>query len=78
MRNTHNPNFLSAVTERLRSIIDSPDCRVTGIVKREELERLLRHEDNIQWYGQLMNLPQIIAYFIQLDYWLRKFNIRLL
>lgn len=75
---THNPNFLNAVTERLRNIINSPDCRITELVKREELEKLLRHEENIQWYGQLMNLPQIIAYFIQLDYWLRKFSIKLL
>ncbi|MGN1037757.1 MAG: asparagine synthase-related protein, partial [Ruminococcus sp.] len=74
---THNPDFLNAVTERLRNIINSPDCRVTELVKRKELEKLLRHEENIQWYGQLMNLPQIIAYFIQLDYWLRKFNIKL-
>jgi len=74
---THNPNFLNAVTERLKNIIDSPDCRLTELVNREELERLLRHEDNVQWYGQLMNLPQTIAYFIQLDYWLRKFKIRL-
>jgi len=74
---THNPNFLGAVTERLLNIINSSDCRLTELVKREELEKLLRHEDNVQWYGQLMNLPQIIAYFIQLDYWLRKFKIRL-
>lgn len=74
---THNPNFLDAVTKRLENIINSPDCRLTELVKREELEKLLRHEDNVQWYGQLMNLPQTIAYFIQLDYWLRKFEIRL-
>lgn len=75
---THNPNFLNAVTQRLQAIIESPDCRLTELVKREALEKLLRHEDKVQWYGQLMNLPQTIAYFIQLDYWLRKYNIRLI
>ena len=74
---THNPNFLKAVTERLNEIISQKDCVLTKLVKKEELERLLRHEDKVQWYGQLMNLPQTIAFFIQLDYWLKKFNIEM-
>lgn len=74
---THNPSFLAAVTEKLKGIL-SNDTPITEMIKREELERLLRHEDNIQWYGQLMNLPQTIAYFIQLDYWMKKFNIKII
>ena len=74
---THNPEFLAGVTEKLRSVLDSGGERLTQLVKREELEKLLRHEDNVQWYGQLMNLPQTIAYFIQLNYWLERFGIKL-
>lgn len=74
---THNPNFLKAVTEKLQDILSSGDRTLTQLVKREELERLLRHEDKVQWYGQLMNLPQTIAFFIQLDRWLERFKIRL-
>ncbi|WP_295081807.1 asparagine synthase (glutamine-hydrolyzing) [Ruminococcus sp.] len=74
---THNPAFLAGVTEKLRSILDNGGERLTQLVKREELEKLLRHEENVQWYGQLMNLPQTIAYFIQLSYWLERFDIRL-
>ncbi|MBP5433054.1 asparagine synthase (glutamine-hydrolyzing) [Ruminococcus sp.] len=74
---THNPAFLSGVTEKLRSILDNGGDKLTQLVKREELEKLLRHEENVQWYGQLMNLPQTISYFIQLNYWLERFDIRL-
>ena len=74
---THDPVFLEGVTAKLRSILDGGGGRLTQLVKREELEKLLRHEENIQWYGQLMNLPQIIAYFIQLHYWLERFEIRM-
>ena len=73
---THDPLFLAEVTAELRKILDEGGSRLTQLVKREELERLLRHEDNVQWYGQLMNLPQTIAYFIQLNYWLERFDIR--
>jgi asparagine synthase (glutamine-hydrolysing) len=74
---THNPAFLDAVTKRLSDILRE-DTPLTRLVKREELEKLIRHEENVQWYGQLMNLPQIIAYFIQLDYWLKKFDIQMI
>ena len=73
---THNPAFLTAVTERLRAIL-AEDTPLTELVRREELERLLRHEDSVQWYGQLMNLPQTIAFFVQLDYWLKRYGIKL-
>jgi len=74
---THNPAFLEGVTKKLRSMLDNGGERLTQLVKREELEKLLRHEENVQWYGQLMNLPQTIAYFIQLGHWLERFDIRL-
>ena len=74
---THNPAFLAAVTERLHKIL-SEDTPLTELVRREELEKLLRHEDSVQWYGQLMNLPQTIAFFIQLDCWLKRFGIKLI
>ena len=73
---THNPAFLTAVSERLREILSNP-TPLTDFVKKEALEQLLTHSEHIPWYGQLMNLPQTIAYFIQLDYWLKKYNIRL-
>lgn len=73
---THNPAFLEAVSEKLREII-SQSTPLTELVNRNELEKLLLHEDHVQWYGQLMNLPQTIAFFIQLDCWLKHYKIRL-
>ena len=74
---THDPLFLEAVSEKLRNILRD-DTPLTQIVKREELEKLLLQTENVQWYGQLMNLPQITAFFVQLDYWLKKFEIKCL
>lgn len=74
---THNPNFLAAVSERLAAVLEDKESALTELVNRDELEKLLRHEDHVQWYGQLMNLPQTIAFFIQLDHWMKKFKIKL-
>ena len=73
---THNPAFLEAVSEKLREIISQP-TPLTELVNKKELEKLLMHKDHVQWYGQLMNLPQTIALFIQLDCWLKHYKIRL-
>ena len=73
---THNPEFLRIVSSRLREIITA-DTPLTSLVSRSEIEKLLLHSENVQWYGQLMNLPQIIAFFIQLDYWLKRYDIKL-
>ncbi len=73
---THNPNFLEAVSDKLAGIVEKGGV-LTELVKKEELERLLKREDHVQWYGQLMNLPQTMAFFIQLDYWLERYKIRL-
>ena len=71
---THSPAFLEAVTEKLRKILDE-GTPMTDLVKREALERLLTHTDHVQWYGQLMNLPQTIAFFIQLHHWMTRFGV---
>lgn len=42
-----------------------------------EIKALLSRADPQPWYGQLM-LPQAIAYFLQLDHWLRIYRVRLL
>jgi asparagine synthase (glutamine-hydrolysing) len=74
---TFNPNYLSAVSERLKIIIEENDSPMFHFVKRSALEKLLSPEcEPVQWYGQLMNIPQTIAYFLQLDYWLKKYNVQ--
>lgn len=74
---THNPAFLEAVTAKLRRILDEDGTVLTQLVRRDELEKLLTGAEHVQWYGQLMNLPQTIAFFIQLDHWLKSMKIRL-
>lgn len=74
---THNPSYTAAVRERLREELSQPRCPVLDILDRGEIERLMEHGDHVQWYGQLMNDPQIMAYIIQINHWLKINNITL-
>ena len=74
---THNPTYLQAVSRRLREVMDSPSAPIFQLVRREALEELLTSNVSNPWYGQLMTTPQTIAYFLQVNYWLEKYKVRL-
>ncbi len=78
---THNPLYLEAVSERLREAASDASCPLPGIIKKEALLKLLDGQGEaagpVPWYGQLMTRPQTIAYFLQMDYWMRKYKVRL-
>lgn len=73
---THHPEYLARVSELLREILHLPGSPLLEIVKKEALEQLLSDSRATPWYGQLMTTPQTIAYFIQMNYWMQKFKVR--
>ena len=60
-----------------KEIIENNSSPVLTFIKKSELEKLLTTERNEPWYGQLMTTPQTIAYFVQINYWLQKYNIKI-
>lgn len=72
---THNPDYLKAVSDILQEIINNPSSPILQFIKKEKLNELMKGQDQRPWYGQLMTTPQTIAYFIQFNYWLEKFNV---
>lgn len=74
---TVHPAYLELVSRRLRLLLDAGTSPLLDLVRREALEALLDRRDPQPWYGQLMTTPQTIAYFLQLDHWLRAYQVRL-
>ncbi len=72
---THNPRYLSALRETFAPMTSDKDNPLWDIVNIEKAKTLLYEERSLPWYGQLMTTPQTIAYFIQLEYWIRKFSV---
>lgn len=74
---THNPVYLKIVSDMLLEIINNNSSPIFSFIKKSELEKLIYTEQNEPWYGQLMTTPQTIAYFVQINYWLKKYKIRI-
>ena len=72
---THNPNYLRAVRERLQVILEEGTSPIFAFVDKTALTGLLSADNPTPWYGQLMTTPQTIAYFLQLDYWMREYKV---
>ncbi len=75
---THHPKYWDRVKVMLREIIDDPTSPLLKIVVKEKLEELLNKNEQVSWYGQLMTTPQTIAYFIQMNMWLKYYNIEII
>ena len=68
---TFDPKYFEIVSSKLNELLKQKDAPIFQIVKRESLENLLKTEYAWPWYGQLMKVPQTIAYMLQIDFWLR-------
>ncbi|CAI6082250.1 asparagine synthase (glutamine-hydrolyzing) [Cohnella sp. JJ-181] len=77
---THNPNYLSAVKTRLLERLDDPSSPMLQLIDRKKVRHIAETADastNLPWFGQLMSGPQLFAYLLQVDYWLRAYKVRL-
>jgi len=76
-----SPAYKESVSNKLNDIIADPNAPILQFVRKEALESLITSERNeltaSTWYGHLMDIPQIIAYFLQINYWMVKFNVKI-
>ena len=77
---THNPSYLNAVRHWILQILDDSSSPLLNVINVEKVRSLAQGEDNIThvpWFGQLMSRPQLFAYLIQADTWLRQYQVEI-
>ena len=72
---TYDPKYMQIVSARLKKLLDVNDAPLYQIVSKKALQQLLSAENSWPWYGQLMKVPQTIAYMLQINIWLEMYNI---
>lgn len=75
---TFDPAYERLIAEGLRGLLEDKNAPIYGLVSREKLKGLMNMDSPWPWYGQLMRRPQTMAYFLQLDFWLRHYQVELL
>ena len=74
---THNPSYRNAVAKMLEDITEDTDAPLFAIADYDAVKSLLDTDREEPWYGQLMATPQTMAYLIQLNYWMEKFDVKI-
>lgn len=76
---THNPDFERLVKAELSEVVRDRNAPVFQLIDREYAEKLTGESFNYgkPWFGQLMAGPQLIAYILQMNYWLKHYDIEI-
>ncbi|MCD9022751.1 asparagine synthase (glutamine-hydrolyzing) [Cohnella silvisoli] len=76
---THNPNYLAAVRAQLLERLDDPNCPLLPFINETKIRELAATSDansHLPWFGQLMSGPQLFAYLLQMEFWLRQYKVK--
>lgn len=76
---THNPSFWAAVQAGLLAVLADPRSPLLPLIDVERVREFAvsaAARSPYPWFGQLMGGPQLMAYLIQEDAWLRDARVR--
>lgn len=77
---THNPGYLNAVRALLLERLDDASSPLLPLIDAAQVRELAERADptsHLPWFGQLMSAPQLFAYLLQFDFWLRRYDVRI-
>ncbi len=77
---TYDRGYEALLAGRLNALLSDSSSPVAAFLDPKKTERFLTSPSDYgrPWYGQLMAAPQLMAYLIQVDFWLREYQVELL
>ena len=63
----------------MTELLEDGNAPICTLVDRKKVEQFMQNPTDYgrPFYGQLMAGPQLLAYFLQVNYWLSKYQISL-
>ena len=74
---TYHPKYEEILVSRLKEVINDTSSPIRSYLNLPAVNTFLNQpkEYGKPWYGQLMAGPQMIAYLLQVNYWLTKYSL---
>lgn len=75
---TYDPKYENLLKKKLTEIISDSSEPLNGLLNTRVLKQMLASPSDYgsPWFGQLMAQPQMFAYFIEINYWLKEYRIK--
>ena len=74
---TYDPAYSNLIKKMLGQMLEDHSAPIWELVERRTARNLTELDLQCPWYGQLMKGPQTMAYLLQINLWLKKYNIDL-
>ncbi|MGA8942370.1 MAG: asparagine synthase (glutamine-hydrolyzing) [Thermoactinomyces sp.] len=75
---THHPDYLRLMKKQIRQLLDTPSAPLFQVLDRREVENFMNQDLtqlHLPWFGQLMNVPALLAYWWQLNEWMKRYKV---
>ena len=74
---TYDPEYTALLEKRFGEIIHDSASPLRPLIDVAACERFMDNpvQTGRPWFGQLMAGPQLLAYFIQIDFWMRRYRL---
>ncbi len=72
---TFDPRYEVLIRGRLEELLEQKDAPLFAFADRAAVRGVITGEAVWPWYGQLMRRPQTMAYLLQIDHWLNRYQV---
>ena len=73
---TFDPRYEDLTVGRLQILLGK-DGPIWHLISRDAVREILASDLETPWYGQLMRRPQFAAFLLQIDFWLRHYQVEM-
>ena len=77
---TYDPSYEKLLGRQLREVLSSPSAPIRKLLDFKKVKSFLNSPSDYgkPWYGQLMAGPQMLAYMLQVNYWLETYHVQIM
>lgn len=77
---TYDPAYEKLLGDQLKEVLADTNAPIRALLDTKKVTAFLNSPSDYgkPWYGQLMAGPQMLAYMLQVNYWLKKYQIQII
>jgi asparagine synthase (glutamine-hydrolysing) len=77
---THHPDYLATMQREVLRLTEDRSAPVFQLLDRKAVRQFAEQDlrkKHLPWFGQLMNVPALLAYWLQLNEWLVRYKVEI-
>lgn len=75
---THHPDYLRTMQQEMKRLLGQKGAPLFELLDRNAVQQFVEQDlsgKHFPWFGQLMNVPALLAYWLQLNEWLIHYKV---